>query len=375
MPFEQRVVFGLATHQAPREGEIAGMSWERIHWDSHGWTIAQSWEGSTKNGKTRWQALIPRSERLLQKWWELQGRPETGIVFPAPRAGRKVGPNAAFVLSLDEDIPATEVSARAAKRGFRVSVQHVHVIRSAHRHLRDLPAKRYAKGHDWGWADRRYRKKGKGPVLTSPGWRQRLGIETQARFHDLRDTAATHLLSGTWGPAWSMTDVSKHLGHSSIAVTEQRYAHLTQDAKRRAAQSIESEPRRAAHGPHTSEVHLPKYLKTRAPEEGLEPTTNRLTAAAWPSESAGLQAPRPISGPTARTPLAAAVALVDAVASGSSVPGHLAAEMVDAVLGQPHVALALTALQGGPNALDRALELARLIVGQAATGTRGVGSA
>lgn len=54
MPIEQRVVFTLATHQGPRQGELAGMEWQRVDWNGHGWWIAKSWEGSTKNGKTRW---------------------------------------------------------------------------------------------------------------------------------------------------------------------------------------------------------------------------------------------------------------------------------------------------------------------------------
>jgi integrase len=136
MPFEQRVVFTLATHQAPREGELAGMDWNRIDWAGRGWLIAQSWDGTTKNRKTRWQALIPRSERLLRKWWELQGQPTTGIVFPTPRPDGIDG------------------------------------------------AKRYARPR-LGLLRHRERD------VTRLGWWRRVGIRTRVRFHDLRDTAAT----------------------------------------------------------------------------------------------------------------------------------------------------------------------------------------
>jgi hypothetical protein len=46
-----------------------------------------------------------------------------------------------------------------------------------------------------------------------------------------------------------MEQLSKHLGHSSVKVTEARYAHLTRDAKRKAAASIESERKPSANSP------------------------------------------------------------------------------------------------------------------------------
>jgi integrase len=51
------------------------------------------------------------------------------------------------------------------------------------------------------------------------------------RFHDLRHTSAVvGLASGE-----SIYEVSDRLGHSSIAVTEQVYAHLLDDARRQGA--------------------------------------------------------------------------------------------------------------------------------------------
>jgi hypothetical protein len=58
---------------------------------------------------------------------------------------------------------------------------------------------------------------------------------------------------------------------------------------------------------------------------------------------------------------AAARALLAAVASGSSVPGYVPYRLVEAVLQQPAVLLALRALEGGAHAFDRAIELARLV--------------
>jgi hypothetical protein len=54
----------------------------------------------------------------------------------------------------------------------------------------------YAKGHDWGWADTKWNNR-KGELQTRPGMPARAGVGTRSRFHDTRDTCATHPLSGT----------------------------------------------------------------------------------------------------------------------------------------------------------------------------------
>jgi integrase len=74
-----------------------------------------------------------------------------------------------------------------------------------------------------------------------PWWEravQESGVRGQTgapvRFHSLRHTCASMLVSGSWGAAWSLEEVRGFLGHSDIAST-QRYAHLAQSALERAA--------------------------------------------------------------------------------------------------------------------------------------------
>ena len=53
----------------------------------------------------------------------------------------------------------------------------------------------------------------------------RAGLNLQLRFHDLRHRAASLLIAANVGPKV----VQKHLGHSSFAITYDRYGHLYPD--------------------------------------------------------------------------------------------------------------------------------------------------
>ena len=72
------------------------------------------------------------------------------------------------------------------------------------------------------------------------------------RWHDLRHTAASSLVSGVWGRAWTLIEVRDFLGHVSVTTTE-RYAHLADTALKSAARETQAGssnglnwPRRAA---------------------------------------------------------------------------------------------------------------------------------
>jgi hypothetical protein len=66
-----------------------------------------------------------------------------------------------------------------------------------------------------------------------PEWLRLAGVKRRLRWHDLRHTCASSLVSGFWGPKWSLDEVRDHMGHSSVTVTE-IYAHLDRDVEARA---------------------------------------------------------------------------------------------------------------------------------------------
>lgn len=67
--------------------------------------------------------------------------------------------------------------------------------------------------------------------LKFASWVKAAGIKRHVTWHDLRHTCATSLLAGWWGRKWSLDEVCKMLGHSSIAVTE-RYARKLNETLR-----------------------------------------------------------------------------------------------------------------------------------------------
>lgn len=70
-----------------------------------------------------------------------------------------------------------------------------------------------------------------------PRWVAASGIGRPIRWHDLRHTCATALLAGWWsetGERWTLDEVCKMLGHSSIHITE-RYAKKLDETLAQAA--------------------------------------------------------------------------------------------------------------------------------------------
>lgn len=143
----------------------------------------------------------------------------------------------------------------------------------------------------------------------------RAGITRRFRWHDLRHTCASSLVSGWWGRAWTLEEVKEMLGHRSITTTE-RYAHLAGDVLSRAAKGT---PNQSAHNwpamPQVGEttsamtpgqrLPKPKVSQVRvlpgAPIDSPGYANNRVDAKG--RLRADSSPPPKLSGPSASSPL------------------------------------------------------------------------
>ena len=342
-PFMYRTALSVSVMQGLRQGEIASQRWERITWSGASdwtgcyWLVETSWDGDTKNGQDRVQALIPMAARLLDRWRQLKSSPTAGLLFATGDATpkRQLGPAALFVAA-HPHLTNRDLLRAAHHQSVPITLRQIEVLRSEARKRADRKRSQadrmFAKGYDFGWADSPFRD-ADGVLQVKPGWVTKLELSNRTRFHDHRDTAATHLLSGSWGPAWDIKMVSEFLGHSDVKVTQDRYAHITNDAKLRAAAQID--PSRSNIGQTlATSSRMSARLSAgyhSAPEAGLEPAATRLTvnsiqsdsaqlgqnvANVWPLRAAEVQdlAKRVLSAATSGTPMkSAALALAGAV--------------------------------------------------------------
>jgi hypothetical protein len=182
--------------------------------------------------------------RLLHRWWLVKERPHTGLIFSSADAMSKapqLGELAQFVADHPKHTNHELVEA-AERAGVPLTLRRVETLRSEARKRRERRAtaagKMFARGYDFGWSDTPYRDDD-GILRVKTGWVTKLGIERRRRFHDFRDTAASHLLSGSWGARWSLADVSEFIGHSDVKVTSERYAALLTETKVRLAAGIQ----------------------------------------------------------------------------------------------------------------------------------------
>lgn len=209
----------------------------------------------------------------------------------------------------------------------------VRVLAPAAEALRRQHARSSMRRHVWPDSAGQGRKRSQSPRLSE--LLELAGIRRHARLHDLRHTCASHLISGTWGPAWPIERVAQYLGHSSSAVTR-RYAHLCPDGL---AQLVV-----ATHGPRTTgsshestsasgasaNAHR-KYAES-AEEKGFEPLValppRRFSKRASSSKI-------PPGWPKMRTSRERLAALLAGLRDGSTTAAQVAEVAVD-VLAEPH---------------------------------------
>lgn len=302
IPDPERAIYTVAIYSGLRLGELWGMRWEDVALDVDApeLTVRYSHDRQTKSGKVRRVPLLPPAALALKR---VRGRKKTGLVFPGPSGGRR---------TRDDD-------ARWSPQTRRGRVGEGGVSRD------------YAVN----------------------GYRLRAGITRRVRFHDLRHTCASHLLMGTWGVRLTLEEVSAWLGHSSTAVT-QRYAHLTPEhLSRRVATQV-----RDSKKPAPAESRSESPVSKSPVETAARDTRFELVTFGFGDRGKGESIHE--LGPSRDSVVThAAVGLLVAVARQASVPREdLAAFARLAIAADLGGELALAVLDGGADALTRAIDLA-----------------
>jgi integrase len=82
------------------------------------------------------------------------------------------------------------------------------------------------------------------PPADWASWCAKASLTRRVRWHDLRHSCATSLVAGWWGRRWTLDEVCRLLGHSSVTVTE-RYAHAATDLLASAARDHDATARGA----------------------------------------------------------------------------------------------------------------------------------
>jgi integrase len=178
-------LYVLAVTTGMRQGELLGLRWQDVDFDGA-------------------RLFVRRS---------LQRQRENGLVFIEPKTSR---------------------SRRSIKLG-------QHAVAALREHRRNQLTHRMALGSDWRDQDLVFANPAGGPL--DPSWQTAIfkkaliAVELPPiRFHDLRHTAATLLLSRGVHPKV----VSEMLGHASITLTLDTYSHLVPVLHDHAAELMDS---------------------------------------------------------------------------------------------------------------------------------------
>lgn len=304
IPQEARFVYAVAIYTGMRAGELWALRWEDVALgnDQPCITVRRSHEHKPKNGKVQTVPLLPAAREALRQWRQLTSFPANDdLVFPTERGLQR------------------------------------------HR------------GDDAGWSSRVVRDQFR------TGHRELAGITRRVRFHDLRHTCASHLVMGSWGKAWPLTDVRSFLRHASTTTTE-RYAHLSPDHLHRQAEATQGAPPFVTQLGHRTGVATSGKISqtpyfSAAPSGRVELPANGL------GNPVADQELQPKTSTRDPTPSQLALNFLEAIESGHGVSTAME-RMVEAVLKSPAVALAVEVKAGGALRVRRAVELAGVLLEQ-----------
>jgi integrase len=209
IPEADRLLIAFCMGAGLREGEVWNLELVDVRTEANAIVVRYGSKGKPpKNGRIRRVPLFGIAKAALDRWLELlPGRPNPHrLVWPLPSGARRQGGK--------------------APKGWK----------------------------DW--------------LVTAGLAPERRHDRRPVRWHDLRHTCASSLVAGWWGRRWSLEEVCKLLGHSSIDVTE-RYAHLAESALTVAAVETDlsrNYPRGEGAARATPRNH-------RAPPAGIGPAT------------------------------------------------------------------------------------------------------
>jgi len=161
------------------------------------------------------------------------------------------------------------------------------------------------------------------------GYRRASGIERHLRWHDLRHTTASSLVSGMWGRRWTLEEVREYMGHRSISST-MRYAHLAEGALKAASRATTWAPQLPTALSKKPQLSLVSGGNDSVGRQGLEPWTYGLKAPSEPEQNRNVTSQ---VGAVVGDSRERAIALLRAVAAGDIHAIDRAVDLAADVLG------------------------------------------
>jgi len=407
VPEPARLLYQVAIYTGLRAGELWALRWEAVRLgDLPQITVSRSnRRRSTKSGKVRAVPLLPQALEALQRWHALCGAPAAGLVWPAEDGGQRPRGDDFGWADRRRGAQALQLGHRSLARlrdGVRFhDLRHTcasHLLQGSWGRRWTLEEVRDFLGHCSITVTQRY-------AHLNPAALHAAAAATTTRGSDEKDrsrvdsgrAAATSGGGGLDGGARSAPPpggVGPGSGGLRFAAGGQgvvvRAHHRSSDqavavVNDERPTAAERDPGRAAdprsgegrgtdsRGDRPAGEGVAGHARDTAPVTPSATRTDPQPSKPWVAGSrpagraVGEQpmTPQPVSRAVSRPPAAIAAELLRAVAQGA--PGdRLAADLARAVLEEPAARLALAVAAGGDHALDRALELAGLLLRPAA---------
>ena len=110
-----KLAFRLLALTATRSGEVRGMSWDEINWDSQTWTIPMQ---RTKTAREHRVPLSSAAMRVLEEAWGYSSGEQDALIFTAPRSGGQLSDMTLLALLRRLKVPAVPHGLRSSFRSW-----------------------------------------------------------------------------------------------------------------------------------------------------------------------------------------------------------------------------------------------------------------